>query len=228
MNNYDVPIVFLVFKRTDALKKIIARVREIKPTKVYIIADGGRTEEEHQKCIQCRETVEKLIDWPCEIVKNYADKNRGVYKNIAEGAKWVFSKEKTAIFLEDDNLPEVTFFKYCEELLEKYEENDDILWICGTNYLGKYDSEYSYMFTKHMLPCGWASWSNKFLKYYDGEMKTINDHEKLEKFKESYMIKGCKSKALYHGQLHSAKRTAYLMDNKRNEASGDDLMIFWG
>ena len=79
------------------------------------MADQGRNEEERVQAEQCRRMVEKEITWDCEIVKNYADENRGVYKNIGEGAKWVLSQEKWAIFLEDDNLPEVSFFCFCKQ-----------------------------------------------------------------------------------------------------------------
>ena len=96
----------------------------------------------------------------------------------------VFEREKYAIFLEDDNLPELTFFPYCKELLNRYENDTRIMWICGTNYLGKYQAQdgASYMFTKHMLPCGWASWSKKFLKYYDGKIEKFRDPYVRERF----------------------------------------------
>ena len=77
-------------------------------------------------------TVEFLINWDCEVIKNYAKENRGVYQNIGEGARWVFEREEKAIFLEDDNLPETSFFRFASEMLEKYETAPEVLWICGT------------------------------------------------------------------------------------------------
>lgn len=172
---YSIPIVLFIFKR-EKVVKIIERISKIKPRIIYIIADGGRNEEEQKQCEKCRSLVEKAINWECKIIKNYSDKNRGVYENIANGAKWVFSKEKMAIFLEDDNLPELSFFSFCEELLIKYENDNRILWICGTNYLERYSTYNgaSYVFSKHMLPCGWASWANKFCSYYDDNMIDCN------------------------------------------------------
>jgi len=38
------------------------------------------------------------------------------------------------------------------------------------------------MFTRHMLPCGWASWSNKFLEFYDGEIELFKDPYIRERF----------------------------------------------
>lgn len=174
-NGFDIPIVLFLFKRSDTVLRIIKVLSGIKPQKIYLLSDQGRDEKEKQLVEKTRNVIEKSIDWECELIKNYAVENRGVYRNIGEGARWVFEHEKTAIFLEDDNLPEVSFFPYCKELLERYKNNQKVLWICGTNYLGEYNSEYSYMFTQHLLPCGWASWSNKFLENYDGEMLTYND-----------------------------------------------------
>lgn len=218
---FEIPVVLFIFKRDTGLKKIIERIKIVKPKKLYLIADGPRNSIEEEQTKKCRTLIESLIDWDCEIIKNYAETNRGVYSNIGEGAKWVLSKEKWAIFLEDDNLPEVSFFSYCEELLEKYEENDKILWICGTNYLEEYESQFSYMFTKHLLPCGWASWSNKFLKYYDGLLLTLNNKDVNEKFRLSYS-----NSALYKQQLRSIKRTKYLLSTNKKISSWDYQMVF--
>lgn len=95
------------------------------------------------------------------------------------GAKRVFESEERAIFLEDDNYPEITFFQYADEMLERYEDNERVLWVCGTNYLPEYHNEHndSYFFTQHLLPCGWASWRDKYLKNYNGELNNLFDYK---------------------------------------------------
>lgn len=196
---FNIPIVLIMFKRTASTLKILERIAQVKPKKLYLMADQGRTTKEKEEVEQCRKAVLDAIDWECTVVKNFAEENRGVYANIGLGAKWVFEREEQAIFLEDDNLPEVTFFRYCEELLEKYKDNDDVLWINGTNYLAKYNQKDgdSYMFTKHLLPCGWASWSKKFLKYYDGELENATP-ENLKALRNNY-----ESRKLYEQQKYS-------------------------
>lgn len=202
MTQLKTPVVLFVFKRTEKTLQIIDRISKVKPQKIYIISDQGRNEEEKKIVKECRQLIEKKIDWDCELILNYALENRGVYENIGEGAKWVLKREKNAIFLEDDNLPEESFFKYCEDMLEKYENEEKILWICGTNYLrdSTKSYEFSYYYTKHLLPCGWASWSTKFLKYYDGNLNTIsiNDKLKFKKLKRKY-----ENKKLYKQQKNS-------------------------
>lgn len=172
-NVFDIPVVMFIFKREEKAKTIIDRLSAIKPQKVYLIGDGPRNEGERIIIEQCRKSIENHISWDCEVVKNYADTNRGVYENIAGGAKWVFEREKWAIFLEDDNLPELSFFPFCQELLRKYESDTRVIWICGTNYLKEWEfpGDSSYFFTHHMMPCGWASWSTKFNKFYDGNLE---------------------------------------------------------
>ena len=211
MEGFDVPVVLFMFRRIDTLLKIIEHVRAIKPSKIYLMSDNGRNQSEQIEVEVCRRKAEKAIDWPCKVIKNYATKNRGIYANIALGAKWVFEREKWAIFLEDDNLPELTFFDYCRELLIKYENDTRIFWICGTNYLGKYypKNGASYMFTRHLLPCGWASWSHKFIKYYDFDLELADDSYIMSNYRSSYF-----SKQLYLQQYES------IMSEKRNRDSG--------
>lgn len=190
MEGFDIPVVIFIFKRDKAVE-VVKRIGSVKPRKLYILADQGRNEEEKIAAAKCRALVEEAIDWDCEVIKNYAEENRGVYANIGEGAKWVLRQEPCAIFLEDDNLPEESFFPFCQEMLTKYEKDEKILWICGTNYLGEYKPKHGadYVFTKHMLPCGWASWSHKFEKYYDGKLELVNNKEVVSKIPKRYCNK---------------------------------------
>ena len=221
--SFDIPVCLIIFKRTDTTLRILKQIEIIRPTKIYLLADQGRNAEEKKLVEKCRRSVEKAITWPCEVIKHYADKNRGVYENIAGGARYVFSKEKWAIFLEDDNLPALSFFEYCRSLLEKYETDDRILWICGTNYLERFNPEggESYMFTKHLLPCGWASWASKFNVTYDGDLKGLSENGADERLRQRYI-----SKALFTQQLYCFKKEQhrYLAGKKYN--SWDYQMAF--
>lgn len=174
---FDIPVVLFVFKRLDTLRRIIDRVALVKPSKLYIVGDEGRNDEEKELVQAVRKEIPGLITWNCDVVYDYAEENRGVYNNIGMGALRVFQNEKWAIFLEDDNLPELSYFSFCKEMLERYEDDSRILWVCGTNYLGEYKAPgcASYMFTKHILPCGWASWASKFTRYYDKDLVLFDD-----------------------------------------------------
>lgn len=223
MESFNIPIVLFVFKRIETTIKILERISCIKPQKLYLVSDGPRNENEREQIIACRREIEAKIDWKCEIVKNYADVNMGVYNRIGLGAKWVFTYERWAIFLEDDNLPEVTFFEYCKCLLEKYEEDNRVLWICGTNYLQKFepDDGASYVFTKHLMPCGWASWAKKFLEFYDGDMELIKNKAIRKRIKFEY-----KDTRLYKQQLNSVLSELQKLKYEGRPASWDFQMAF--
>lgn len=222
MEAFNIPVVLLIFKRKDALMRILDIVSQVKPMKIYLVSDNGRNDEERRIVSECRASVERRIDWSCEVIKYYADDNRGVYNNIGGGAKWVFEREERAIFLEDDNLPAVSFFEYCRELLELYEENEKVLWICGTNYLEQYTASdgSSYMFSKQLLPCGWASWSHKFLKYYEGELNTLSD-KAMGKIKEQYV-----NMELYKQQKDNFLRERYRIKSGKGPRSWDYQMLY--
>lgn len=177
MKQFEIPVVIFFFKRADKTAMIIDQIAKVQPKKIYLISDGARNKAEKAAVEDCRHRVESRINWPCEVVKNYAEENKGVYDRIGLGAQWVLNQEESAIFLEDDNLPELTFFPFCEEMLNRYRDDTRVLWICGTNYLKEYEPAdgSSYVFTKHMLPCGWASWGHKFSRFYEGDLALWDD-----------------------------------------------------
>jgi len=222
-NGLDVPVVLFFFLRAETTLKIIGRIREVQPKKLYLFSDGGRNEKERELVLNARRKVEEAIDWECEIIKRYEDVNRGVHYQIGLGAKWVFSREENAIFLEDDNLPEITFFKFASEMLEKYKDDERVLWVCGTNYLEKITpmDNSSYVFTKHLMPCGWASWGRKFNKFYDDEIKLLNDPIIIKKTKNEYT-----NKKLYKQQLRSLRFEKYRVENGERAISWDYHMAF--
>ena len=221
---FDIPIAIITFKRVDKTVQIVNQIKKVQPRKLYILSDQGRTEEEIELVNKCRNAVEECIDWDCEVVKRYAEKNIGVFNNIGNGARWVFEREPVAIFLEDDNFPELSFFSYCKQMLEKYYEDDRILWVCGTNYLGKYRPKdgSDILFSQQLFPCGWASWSHKFLKYYDGELQALkNDPCAWDSIHSRY-----KNEALYIQQKDSITREFIRIQNEMLPRSWDFQMIF--
>lgn len=221
-DGFDIPIVIFFFNRPDLIVQIVDRIASIKPKKMYLFCDGGRNDAEWKIVNETRKQVETRITWDCEVIKNYAEENRGVYESIGKGASWVFEREKEAIFLEDDNLPEVTFFEFCKEMLERYKSDRRILWICGTNYLENYVPKdgSSYMFTKHLMPCGWASWSDKFLAMYDGDLENLELPSMSKNLKFAY-----ENKALYKQQLYAIEKTKDSLVNDKS-VSWDYQMCF--
>jgi hypothetical protein len=163
-------IVIFIYKRSKNLVNIIEGIRKAKPNEIYIVADGPKGLGEEKAVIETRELLESLINWPCEIKKNYSDRNLGLKERFRTGIDWVFSQEEKAIFIEDDCLPDPTFFKFCDDLLEKYKDDQRIFSISGNNFLfGQGKSRESYYFSKYPHIWGWAIWKRSW-DQYDSEI----------------------------------------------------------
>ncbi|MEA5618346.1 glycosyltransferase family 2 protein [Cronbergia sp. UHCC 0137] len=166
------PVAFIIFNRPDTTKRVFEAIRQAKPPKLLIIADGSRTDRpgESEKCAIARAVIDG-VDWECEVLKNYSDVNLGCKIRVSSGLDWVFSEVEEAIILEDDCLPHPSFFPFCEELLEKYRNDSRIMQICGSNLLkNQLNIDDSYYFSKYGPIWGWASWRRAW-QYYDVDMK---------------------------------------------------------
>jgi glycosyltransferase involved in cell wall biosynthesis/SAM-dependent methyltransferase len=115
------PVCFLIFNRPHHTAKVFEAIRQAKPPKLLVVADGPRGDRsgEAEKCAATRAIIDQ-VDWDCEVLTNYADVNLGCRKRVSSGLDWLFEQVEEAIILEDDCLPDPSFFPYCEELLEKY------------------------------------------------------------------------------------------------------------
>lgn len=163
------PVAFIIFNRPDTTQKVFNAIREAKPPKLLVIADGARIDKEGEAelCKQTRAIIDQ-VDWDCEVLVNYSDVNLGLRKRVSSGLDWVFEQVEEAIILEDDCLPHPTFFRYCQELLEKYRDDERIMMISGDNFqFGRKRSEYSYYFSHYGHCWGWASWRGAWTKYDD-------------------------------------------------------------
>mgnify|MGYP001115841842 CR=1 FL=1 len=160
MKKISTPVVLILFKRPELTRKVIESISKVQPRHLYVIADGPREDcpDEKAHCDEARAIVEE-IDWDCEIFKNYSDKNLGCQQRIYSGLNWVFDQVESAIILEDDCLAHPSFFPFCEELLQMYEDDERIAAISGNNFqFGRERTENSYYFSRYPHCWGWATW----------------------------------------------------------------------
>lgn len=177
------PVAFLIFNRPETTKRVFEAIRQAKPPKLLVVADGPRTDKlgEAEKCFAARAIIDQ-VDWECEVLTNYSDVNLGCRKRVSSGLDWVFEQVEEAIILEDDCLPHPTFFRYCQELLEKYRDDKRVMMISGDNFqFGRNRTEYSYYFSHYGHCWGWASWRRAWTKYDDsmGLWKELRDNSWL-------------------------------------------------
>jgi len=165
------PVVFIIFNRPDTTFKVFEKIREAKPQKLLIIADGARFPEELEKCNKARSIIGQ-IDWDCEVVTNFSEVNLGCKLRVSSGLDWVFSQVEEAIILEDDCLPTISFFFFCETLLDYYKNNEKVMHISGNNFqFRNLANHYSYSFSKYGGSWGWATWRRAW-QHCDLDMKT--------------------------------------------------------
>ncbi|HJX30673.1 MAG TPA: glycosyltransferase family 2 protein [Thermodesulfobacteriota bacterium] len=176
MNKLRVPVVFILFNRPELTRQVFNVIREVRPDRLFLIADGPRINraEDILLCSEARQVVES-VDWECTVQKNYSEANLGCGRRIVSGLNWVFEQVDEAIILEDDILPDPTFFQFCSELLERYRNEPRVMYISGRNNLGQWNRfAASYFFCRHGNIWGWATWKRAWA-LYDFQMNTFRD-----------------------------------------------------
>jgi hypothetical protein len=180
----ETPVLVILFNRPDCLHKIIQVLKIVKAKHIYFKIDGPREKNKLDKLliIKCLKLIKK-INWNTKIHINKSKKNLGSKTNPVSGIDWFFTNEKMGIILEDDCIPNVHFFKFCEILLEKFKNNKKISMISGRNNIGKTNHKFSYYYTFGNT-WGWATWKRAW-SLNDVNLKNWNNKEKQNNFKHN-------------------------------------------
>ena len=175
-------VLLLFFNKVDTTGLVLERILEAKPSVLLLAQDGAREGNAHdEKAVpECRKRVEELlagIDWPCEIYRNYAEKNMSCDPREYSAISWAFGIVDKLIILEDDCLCSSSFFPFMEELLLRYEKDERIGMICGMERFGRnpYCKD-SYYFTQTCSGCGWATWK----RCWDDVERIAKDYDYLD------------------------------------------------
>lgn len=157
---FSVPILFIIFNRPDTTQIVFDQLKKIKPKKLYVAADGPRRSKvgEAEKCTLTRNII-NMINWDCEVKKLFNDENLGCKKAVSNAITWFFENEEQGIILEDDVVPNQSFFYFCSELLEFYKDDNSVMHISGNNFFyNKIKLSTSYYFSIYPHIWGWATW----------------------------------------------------------------------
>ena len=169
------PVILIVFNRPELTGKVFSRVAAARPERLLIVADGPRAGRvgERERCAEVRAIV-SAVDWPCRVETNFADANLGCRRRVISGLDWAFEQVEEAIILEDDILPDASFFPFCETMLERYRDDDRVAMVSGFN-IGADTVEStlkpveSYYFSALTHIWGWATWRRAW-RHYDEHM----------------------------------------------------------
>jgi hypothetical protein len=175
-DRFDIPILFLIFNRPDTTEKVFEKIREIRPKNLYVSADGARANKpgEYEKC-ELAKSVLKKIDWECELNVNFSEINLGCKEGVTKGINWFFENVDCGIILEDDCIPDLSFFNFCKVMLDRYKDDERVMHIGGVNFQDTNKrGDGSYYFSRFCHVWGWATWKDRWNKY-DVNMTGYND-----------------------------------------------------
>lgn len=164
-------ILFLIFRRPDTTAQVFEAIRQARPSRLYVAADGPREgrEGEAERCAEARR-IATDIDWPCEVKTLFRDGNLGCRVGVSTAIDWFFEHEDEGIILEDDCVPSPSFFPYCAELLARYRTEERIMAICGSSFADPGPSyRGSYYFSYYADMWGWATWRRAW-RFYDRDL----------------------------------------------------------
>lgn len=178
----NTPVLLVTYNRLDTVKRSFEQIRQARPKKLYLASDGPKTDKEGDKenVFAVREWMEQAVDWPCEVKKRFSKENQGCKKGVSSAINWIFESEEKAIILEDDIVADISFFEYCQQMLELYQDDDRIMTISGFKKVWDFPVEEDYFFSYFSPIWGWATWKRSW-KYFDLEMSNWpkNKQDKL-------------------------------------------------
>lgn len=192
------PVLLIIFNRPHTTQQVFERIRQVKPKKLYVAADGPRPHvaSDAGKCAETRRIVEQ-VDWDCEVKTLFQEHNLRCGVAPATAISWLFDNEETGIILEDDCVPSKSFFWYCQEVLERYKHDTRVMHVSGNNYLNGWrrDSDYSYYFSDKVNAWGWATWRRAW-QLFDYNIPSYPELKEkgylsgifLNKFEEAYRL----------------------------------------
>ena len=161
-------VLLVTFNRKDYLTQVFAAVAKAKPPRLYLASDGPRTNKpgEQEVVEDIRKWMLENVTWPCDVKTRFLEMNSGGCGPGVSGAvTWFFQNEKDGIILEDDCVPVQSFFRFCEELLDRYADDRRVWHVAGDAPIDA-DINETYYFAKTMHCWGWAGWADRW-KYFD-------------------------------------------------------------
>jgi len=190
------PVLLIAFNRPDTTEQVFQKIREAKPQKLYVAVDGARQSKEgEEELVSNVKKIVENVDWQCDVKYKYNETNKGAEITVSSAITWALESEEYVIILEDDIIAPLSFFRFAQEMLIKYKDNENIGLVSGCNFtpLNKHD-ENDYYFVKYAHSWGWATWKrmwNKFNLY--AEVK--EEHLRYDYLKK---ISNTKAEAIYY------------------------------
>ncbi len=186
------PVLLLIFNRPDTTRAVLAAIRQARPTRLYVAADGPRPGHptDPAMCAAARAVVLAGIDWPCEVATQLRNHNLNCGLGPATAISWFFEHEPAGIILEDDCVPAPSFFGYCQELLAYYAHDPRVMHIGGNNFSREARRPLpagadSYYFSTQVNSWGWATWRRAW-QLFDFELAAFEATRQAGRLRNYY------------------------------------------
>ena len=176
-SSFDTPVLFLIFNRPDLTQQVFEAIRQRQPRQLFVAADGGRPHVvgEKERCELTRQFVLDHVDWECEVKTLLRDENLGCKRAVSSAISWFFEHVESGIILEDDCLPDPSFFTFCSDLLRRYQDDTEVMHIgCNNFQAGRNRGEGAWYFSKYPHIWGWATWRRAW-NAYDISMAKLDE-----------------------------------------------------
>lgn len=158
----DEPVLVIAFNRPDHLARVLERLREVRVGRLFVSIDGPRPDrpEDHTAVQECQDLV-RGIDWTSDVHIQFHEVNLGCGAGVSSAITWFFTQVERGIILEDDIVADPTFFPFCHELLDRYQNDTRVFAVSGCNfvpreYLSNPGDAYRFSQVPHIW--GWATW----------------------------------------------------------------------
>ncbi len=159
-------VALIIFNRPEHTLQAFRQIAAARPERLFVIADGPRAMvPEDAAKVKAARAVTEAVDWPCEVLRNYADTNMGCGVRPSTGISWVFQHVEECIILEDDCVASPAFFRFCQEMLARYRDDESVMTVSGDQFLHRRLPGDSYLFSRYPLIWGWATWRRAWARF---------------------------------------------------------------
>lgn len=206
----DIPVSVMIWTRPDLQREQFEVLRKARPSVLFLISDGGRNKHEAALIAESR-SVFNDIDWCCTVHKLFWDSNQGMYSVSRQASSYKWKNADRMILLEDDIIPSVSYFRFCKEMLDKYEDDLRVLGVCGMNHEGVTKGANSdYIFSREASIWGMAIWrrtiENRNFTYSgnDYALRTISESARLNPDFQKRLL-GYANSDIYEGHISNGE-----------------------
>lgn len=183
----EIPVFLAIFNRPDKTRAVIENLRQIKPKRLFIAADGPRSHvpQDIEKCRLARQEA-TAVDWACDVKTRFLNDNAGCDPAVSSALGWFFDNVEYGIIVEDDCLVHPHFFAFCGELFVRYADDERIMQISSLSPYAPREHPYDYHFSR-TFRCsgGWGTWRRAW-KHYTDDMTRYGNDEALAILKAAH------------------------------------------